>query len=452
MKNDDVAEKAEFKDRDYTFIKLYKDECIKGTKLFLQFLQDNKDKIENIHIEGAEVINSTFIRRIKNGKQFTKPDFYTAKQDENCQWYGVINNYDVVRNDYGKVKTIASSCFDKPRTYKVVAVVHGFGGCGKSTLLRRLAVELCNESFKFIWVKDRGFENFTDNGLIQIQEDRFRNYLVIIEDWYRLTDNLKEKAKEFLLKTQAINNIRVIIGDRETSGKEYINNLPDPLNVFHLQSTENEKIIAEIMELHTEWKDAKEKVTKKQEYYNTSLFLLLFVIARVSNEKFDPMEIDFSEPGLAFKSIVKSDLKKINAVYPGMAKALHNWACIYTNHKIFIDFDTFLKIADTYNENDKVSNAFTSWNARSTILERVKSYINKGRNTSLRNKKLQQIDFVQFNHDKLAEEGLAGVILDGWLEFYNPVTKKYDDLLLKQFLNIVIDNYAPSYDNFSSFF
>lgn len=64
--NVNVAEKPEFKKRDYQFVK------INDTS---EFLQNNKDKIENIHIKGTEVINSTFIKKIKEGKQFSKTDF-----------------------------------------------------------------------------------------------------------------------------------------------------------------------------------------------------------------------------------------------------------------------------------------------------------------------------------------------------------------------------------------
>ena len=433
---------------DTTFVKL--DKAKGGTKHFLQFLQANKDRIENIHIEGTEIINSSFEKKISEGKKFKKADFFTAKLEDDCQWYGIINKYDIEREDYPKVKELALHCFDKPQTLKVCALVYGFGGCGKSTLLRRLAVELRNESFKTIWLQNQQFDLLADSGLTQIQADRTRNYLVIIEDWYRITAN--EKTKEFLLKTQSIPNLRVIIGDREITHKEYLNNLPKGNNKFHLEARENKKIILDILSQHTEWEPAAKKVIKKEEDYNTTLYLLLFVIARISSEDFGD-EIDFSEPATAFESIVKSDLNKINdAGYSGLAKVLYNWACIYTNYKIFIDYSSFLKIADAYNGDDKISKLFKNWNANSEILNRLKNYIHIGTNTEIKNKKLHTIEFVQFNHDKLAEEGLAEAALKGWESFYDTSNKKYNEPLLLDFLDKVIEYSPRGNDYFSSFF
>ncbi len=438
----------EFTARGYNFILLDKDKG--GIEVFLQFLQAHKDKIENIQVEGAEIINSTFIRRIREGKKFSNADFYTAKQDDDCQWFGIINNFDVVRNDYNRIRGIALSCFNKSARNIVVAVIHGFGGCGKSTLLRRLAVELCDEPFTIVWVKDRQFDDFASDGLEQIKEDRSRNYLVIIEDWYRIADNMK--AKEFLLNSQSIRNLRIIIGDRETDGKDYMDYLSEKENQFHLQPEENIKIIHDILIKYPDWKSATERVLKNNAAETTSLFLLLFVIARINEEEFGATEIDFTDPSSAFKDIVKSDLKKINNKYPGLAKALHNWACIYTNYKMFIDFKSFLKIADTYNGNTNVSTDFGNWNANSFLLNRLKNYINVNKISFSKNKNLQAYDFIQFNHDKLAEDGLAQIVIEGWNVFFNTYTKMYDDILLKQFLIAVIEHSEKGKDFFSSIF
>ena len=438
----ELEDVTDFTERDYNFIPLAKD---LGVKEFLQFLRDNKDRIENIQIEGTEIINSSFVKRIKEGEKISKADFFTAKQDDHCQWYGIINEFDIRRNDYEKIKNAALGCFDKATRNKVAAVVHGFGGCGKSTLLRRLAVDLCDAPFKVLWLKEREFGTFADKGLKQIQADSTRNYLVIIEDWYRNTAN--ERAKEFLLNSQPIRNLRFIIGDRETAGKDYMDNLCEPENQFNLKPGENGKIIRDILDHFSDWKSAAEKVLKSKAVESTSLFLLLFVIARINEAEFGDKEIDFTDPSSAFRDIVKSDLKQINARYPGLAMALHIWACIYANYKIFIDFDSFLKVADAYNENSEVSNALGNWKGNSSLLSRLKSYININKKTTLKNKKLHSFDFLQFNHDKLAEDGLAQVVLEGWEFFYYPATKEYDDLLLKKFVQIVLDrgnNYFSS--------
>src|ERR1035437_8167076 len=94
------------------YITLFKGEDNKGTKLFLQFLQDNKDKIENIEIDGAEIINDEFIKEIKNGIKFSKKNFFTSKLEDNCQWYGVIQKYDIKREKYLSIRDIALQSFN----------------------------------------------------------------------------------------------------------------------------------------------------------------------------------------------------------------------------------------------------------------------------------------------------------------------------------------------------
>jgi hypothetical protein len=432
---------TDFIERDYTFVQLEKSKG--GVRHFLQFLQENKDKIENVKIEGAVIINSSFVKRIQEFKNFTKADFYTAKQDDDCQWYGVLNDFDIVRNDYEKILTIARHCFDKNYIKKVAAVIHGIGGCGKSTLLRRLALQLHEEQFKIVWVNDRQFDDFVNKGLERIKEDISRNYLVIIEDWYRLTAN--ENAYEFLSNSEVIRNLRIIIGDREIAGKAYISHLYNFENQFPLLPAENVKIIKEVLDKFPNWKLSAEKVLKNSIEKSTSLFLLLFVIARINEEQFGETEINFSDPTTAFRDIVKSDLKKIYAEYPGLAKALHNWASIYANHKLFIDFTSFLKIADAYNGDVKISDDFCNWNSNFPVMFRLKNYINVYKDSTLKNKKLQSVDLVRFNHDKLAEDGLAYVVLTGWDIFYNPITRKYEnDKLFKTFIKVALE-YGDDY-------
>ncbi len=137
-----------------------------SAKSFLEFLRRNRHKTRNISIEGAIMINKIFIDSIHKGEKFTKSKFYSAKQDDNCQWYGIMNNFDVIRENYEIVKQEVLNAFVKAAISKVVAVIYGTGGCGKSTLLRRLALELAHEfKSKIIWVKDRQLENFIKNGL-----------------------------------------------------------------------------------------------------------------------------------------------------------------------------------------------------------------------------------------------------------------------------------------------
>ena len=74
-----------------------------GTKVFLQFLHANKSKIENIEISGAKVIHEKFIEETTVqglSHNYQPDDFYLAKQYGGCQWYGIINKWDVPRDVY----------------------------------------------------------------------------------------------------------------------------------------------------------------------------------------------------------------------------------------------------------------------------------------------------------------------------------------------------------------
>lgn len=296
LKNDDVREKEQFYNRDYTFIKLEDDKGNRGTGLFLQFLSENKHKIKNISFEGALTIDQGFVDAINKGEEFSKSKFYSAKQDDNCQWYGILNDFDVVRKVYPEIKNDVLNSFSKIKIYKVAAVIHGTGGCGKSTLLRRLALELIDESgFEIIWVKNRQLENFVSTALPEIRTDMENSYLVFVEDWYRLTDENKEIGNTLLKETQAISNIRLVIGDRDITGKDYRENLVNPESIYELTTGENREILDKIIAKQTEWKQAGDLVLNNPRSCNSPLFIILFAIAGLNENRFDEEEINCAD-------------------------------------------------------------------------------------------------------------------------------------------------------------
>ena len=431
----------EFMNRDYTFIKLEDEDGNVGTKLFLQFLENNKHKIRNISLEGAITVNQGFINTINKSDKISKSKFYSAKQDENCQWYGILNDYDIVRKDYKKIKDEVKKAFSTISISKVTAIIHGTGGCGKSTLLRRLALELQKETdFEIIWVKDRQLENFVLNALPKIQSDIENNYLVFVEDWYRLTSEDKEIGNTLLKTTQSFSNIRLVIGDRDIKGKDYLFNLNNPENVYELTEGENEDILKEIISKQEDakWKNAAALVLQNQKSYNSPLFLILFAIAGVSEDRIEINDNDFTELENTVRRIARYDLKKISAKYPGFAKALHYWSCVYNNYKIFISYITFLQIADFYNNDKEISTYFKNWNIENEVLNKLKLYINVSLNENLA-ERLRNIDLIQFNHDKLAESVLSKVEFEGW--------EPYDDIQKRKLLNTVAeygDDYSAS--------
>lgn len=364
---------------------------------------------ERLKIQGATIIDEEFINTVKTGKPFSRAEFYGAKQSFDCQFFGILHNFDVERRGYTELRRKILDNFIEDKERKVSAIVHGTGGSGKSTILRRLAVDLCHkESFQVVWLDDG--EKFIEQGfqIIQdkIKEDNTQKFLIIIEDWYRMFDDIKEPALRFLKDTRKTNNIRIIIGDREIDEKPYNKHRNNDVELL-LTADENKKIIEKIIEEYPDWKLASEKLfDEKEKSYQSSLFLLLFILARIDKKEFDGISLD--EPQKVFQDIIESDLKFIAKEYQGLAKALYYWGCIYAQHRIYISYDTFLKIADFYHGKDKtkISDFFSRWDMKDdSVLDRLKIYINK----NPRRDRYTTQDPVQFNHDILADMGLCKI-------------------------------------------
>jgi len=376
-----------------------------------QSLIDSTESISDeteISIPGTITINEAFLNKIQNGPKISRTDYYISSYDNDGQWYGIIQNYDVLRKIYSEdimlpngviqrsVKNQLSNLFVEEYyvELKVSGIFHGDGGAGKSTLLKRLAIDLCSEQkFQILWVTD--LDRFIADEFEMIKNSQI-NFLVFIEDWYRMVRGIPNATK-FLKDSREINNVRFIIGDR-TIGDEYKQFLNNDLNI-QLTTEENPQILAEILNECPEWKPVAKQLFENKTAYNSTLFLLLFIIARVSANK---VEIANRQPERIFEDIIASDFKDIECENSGLAKILQQWACIYTKNKIFISTDTFLEIANRFNGNNELSSSF-SWNSDDPLQRKLKIYINNSHNVGKHSDK----DFIRFNHDILAELGLS---------------------------------------------
>lgn len=424
---------------------------IKNTEQYIQ-----SETLENSHsqedqtfkIPGAMIIDEDFVENLKN-YDFTMAEFYTAKQNDNCQWYGVMKGWDVERKNYHAIKNTVENAFEKERTYKVSAVVHGDGGSGKSTLLRRVALDLAeNNQFTVLWLQNNEFHSFQSHGIEAITENKNTNFIVIIEDWYRIAND-EELNKRFLEKTKSINNIRLLIGDRNISGKIYIDNLYNPDNLFHLSPDENKNIIEKIILNVPQWKGTFYNLNiNSHNNFHPSLFLFLFIVAKLNEDEYLQGKIDLSEPHTAFIEIIKNDLKYIcDKGFSGVAKSLYYWACIYNEQRIGISYDIFLEIANLVNEKkDKDAKKLSNFSFKNDILEKLKTYFHINRvpiaskdKTPIQSANYSEdenrIYYIQFNHDILADFGLSRALLKNWDAF--------DDVILNDILKIVVEKGNP---------
>lgn len=385
---------------------------------------------KTLDIRGALIINEEFINEVKaQNRKFGMFDFYTSKKN-GSQWYGVINNYDIVRRGYAELRSIVINGFKQDRYFKISAVVYGAGGSGKSTILRRLSVDIQEDKhIKVVWLNDGYAEEFIKQGFPiikkEIENDQNKRVLIIIDDWYRMFNNKPEIANKILEEIHNTNHIQIVIGDRNIADKPYEKYGTDC--ELLLSVDENKQIIDQIVTKFPDWKLASEKLFKKEESYQSTLFLLLFILARMSNDTFDITSYNLSDPQIIFRNIIKSDVKFIENRYKGLAKAMYYWACMYAEHKIFITYNTFLQLADYYNGNEDISKDFSRWNAKNPTMDRLKIYINKSSETG----GLCEDDILEFSHDILVEEGLSKLRWSDWIEFSGSVKIQMTEVIVQ---------------------
>ena len=393
----------------YNFIK------ISDTHEVLDFFEKHRTHIENIRIEGADVINSDFIDKVKNEgtkEAFTTSDFYLAKQVDECQWYGVTQNWVVERGNYNFIKqeTIASFA-DEKRNSKISVLAWGPGGSGKSTLLRKLAFDLSNEDFAVLWIKDKNIQIFYDQGLSQLRSEyNHKQFLVVIEDLYRVKQQ-DINLKEFFNNICSYSNIRLLVGDRKNGDSSYREHIFNPdKNIVELSVDDNKIMLDKLLGKIPDWKTAAEKLLKTDEDYKSTLYYILWSIGRTAQKEKEGNSVDIQQDLIShFRGLVQSDLKALSVNYPGVAKMLFYWASIYAKNKIYIAYDLFLKLAELFNAPSAPdSKMILASHANKSVLD---IYTHKSTGFI---KSAGELPLFAFNHDILAEDGLSKSKLDIW--------------------------------------
>jgi hypothetical protein len=173
---------------------------------------------------------------------------------------------------------------------------------------------------------------------------------------------------------------------------------------------ENKKIIEKIVGLNQDWEDAAKTVLSSDEIYDTPLYLILFVLARIAEQNEYSDTIDIIS---LFKEIVGNDLRRIHNAYPGLALTLFYWANMYKDydHPPFITWTALLQIADFYNGNDEIGKQFSQLKEGNPIAEILSHYLSL---ELLDNPVLPNTYIFYFHHDLLAQEGLSQPINQEW--------------------------------------
>lgn len=405
----------------YTYLNetLPQKEGLKFGTYYINNLKSKSSKGESPfpNIKGAQIIDARYRKHIlTQTKEFSAFDFYTSKDENHSQWYGIFykKGWDVRREDYPKIKNIIKHCFDIETRNKVALVVSGNGGSGKSTLLRRIAADIIDGDYVVIWVKN--IEGFLLN-IETIEEDNKRKYLVIIEDWERLKGTTSI-GWEFLNHVSNTNNVRIVIGDRENTDKEYLDYF-DEDNIVRLHPNQNSEIIKQVIKNCREWVDIANEVLQYLDINQSRLFLILFVIAKTHKHHLSGNSImKFDSIDTAFKSIVRDDLRRVNKNYPGVALTIYYWANIYKENKYknpILTWEGFVSLCNHFNA------ASVTISKQSAVREIIMDYIKIVRITD-------RVRAVEFHHDLFAEYGLCQKIGKDW---------SYDDTIKGQLCNIL---------------
>ncbi|GGI58461.1 P-loop NTPase [Winogradskyella haliclonae] len=395
-----------FSSKPITMIEGFCDEIIKNKiedkhSTTVSIITKQDDQINN-NINGTDIIDSSFFNNLKEGHPISKTMFYLSKLDNESQWSGVAFSYDIERKEVHTIKSLCISAFDREYKYKVIGIVCGSGGIGKSTLLRRVALELRHQTFKVLWIKEHQFDDFVHIGWENVKANTSQHYLIIIEDWYRLTNYLEVESIKFLNQSTHTNHVRVLIGDRIPKA-HYRRHLIDHNAIFELKNSENWDIIQGIVAKNPEWNIDNHILIKYQNNINnTSLFLMLYTLIRSAETGATVSNTSLVNPELAFQDIIASDIGTLASEYSGLAKALLCWAHIYSKSKFHISYQTFLEIAEHFDDKKQVRLLFKDlMNHSSKYHDILRNYITI--------KTSSDTDYLRFNHDIFADEGLSQI-------------------------------------------
>lgn len=381
-------------------------------------LKSNKTPKQNISLEvknksteilgipGADIINQAFIEKIENDIEFSATQFYSAKQDTDCQWYGIIKKYDIDRDIYSDLKNTVLSDFKKRRTNKLCAIIQGDGGTGKSTLLRRLAIDCSKENFITLWIKDTEFGEFCENGLGIIKEQKDVNFLILIEDWYRIweTNQFRLIANSLFNKVSSIPNTRLVIGNRDQGMNLLKKNLNNNSSLFKLENKENQEILQKIASKNIKWKEIIDDYFVKEEHYKSSLFILLFIITNYLDEKFKDIDLCLDEPEIMFRFIIRYDFKDLAQRFPVFISLIIYIAKIYEKEKYVLSYDFLLELTNLLNSTTEISQHFSNFKLSTVFHYSLRKYLHTDEITL---GKYIKKKVLRFNHDLLAEKGIS---------------------------------------------
>jgi len=424
-----------------------------STEKYSDPIQPSQDKKtiktadEEFTMDGAITINSAFRQTVDaQNTYFEVEDFYLSKNQNYCQWNGVIQGLVEEREICNSVEDAVAKSFAQRQENIIAAVVTGARGSGKSSLLRKLAIDSIEQDFITLWITNLELFLLDYNKLLQ---NGAQQYLVIIEDWENLASYLD--VNSFFAKLKNLENIRIIIGDTTTIGRGYLDYFSER-HTYPLSVKENKTILEKILVSNSKWALIGETLLSNSKLLDSSLFVVLFIIGKKYLET-DTEQVSLTQVGdleTRFKAIIRHDQNIIAKTYPGLAIALHYWASVLKNLTPLISWDAFLQIADEFNGDEKISSRLMSFPDDNHICKILRSYIsvepsisflskraNEAKERifsmlpSLAIKSFENVNVFNFHHD-LIKEAFSYPLYEHWPQFDNAIKIELIDILIKK--------------------
>ncbi|MGM0501226.1 MAG: protein kinase domain-containing protein [Bacillota bacterium] len=322
--------------------------------------------------------------RYNKFKNFNSEMFYLS--DPIAQWYGIMNDLDLKRRIYLKLKKHVINNLGTRNYSFLLAFLYGASGSGKSTLMRRLAYDLVyNEQiineYKLWWVDGKELEKFIDNRLQNLKSNDDQNHLVFIESWPM---NLSEKHKKEIVgrrKTKKAKNIQYVIIANKSIKKEFTRYKQGD-NFYNLDKcNDNREVVnyiinnfesnSSLIERKDLWLSSIENIKKM------NLFALVFItMRRLENINKGLKNID-GDVKKEFSSIINDDLnnlEKNNNLNP-LVEVTKYYAWLNKRYNINLTKKSFLDLAEKCGLNpeerkiiDKSRLKYTQWEELSYYL------------------------------------------------------------------------------------
>jgi hypothetical protein len=337
---------------------------------------------------------------------FTATNFYLLKYNYECQWYGVFQDWVAKPFNYDKARNEILESFSTNNNFSnIVAVIKGNSGNGKSTFLRKLAADFIECEFETLWITNLYIFNLHIN---KLKYSESQLYLLIIEDWYEITEG-SNSVPSFLSDVTKLKNVRIVIADKDRTNQPYFEYFHRDKATHVSSFTMMRQVLQKAAEVNRQWEPFIDVDFPESMFYLRNISVALFIVHTTHVKKVKPDELQLGGIENQFLNTLRSELLLINDAYPGLGIAIIYWAHIcreFGKWTVLITWNILFKIADLFNENQKTRTPPKAYDDK--IYPLLMYYL---RLESLVYPQDRNEHLVYFNHDLIIDEGFTKILL-----------------------------------------